>query len=147
MFGPSAPQVQAVITSLKQAFFLKGKGEIKDFLGSHIHCDPTTQTITLTLPGLIDSVLTDLGFLTTLMATKFKTDVHQLLPYFTQTTMVPPNKKTWHYPSVIGKLNFIAANTHPGLSFTIHQCAKFSNQSLCLHEKAVKHIGQDLHLT
>ncbi len=65
IFGPSAPQVQVVIQSLQSNFLLKDEGEVKDFLGIRVHRDPTTRTITLTQPGLIDSVLTDLGLLST----------------------------------------------------------------------------------
>jgi len=56
-----------------------------------------------------------------------------------------PWQESWHYCSVIGKLNFISANTHPDLSFAVHQCTKFSNQQSLLHEKAVKHISQYLY--
>jgi len=60
-----------------------------------------------------------------------------------------PCEEDWHYCSVdVGKLNFIAANTCPDISFTIHQCAKFANQPhFLLHEKAVKHISRYLYLT
>jgi len=61
--------------------------------------------------------------------------------------MAHPWQETWHYHSIIGKLNFIAANTRPDLSFAVHQCTKISNQPCCLHKKAVKHIGRYLHLT
>jgi len=146
IFGPSAAQVQAVIRSLQTTFLLKDEGEVKDFLGIRVHRDPNHRTITLTQPGLIDSVLTDLGLLD---------DTQNPVQHkFTPATTVlhpdsdgAPRQENWHYRSVIGKLNFIAANTHPDLSFAIHQCAKFSNNPRCLHEKAVKHIGRYLHLT
>jgi len=58
-----------------------------------------------------------------------------------------PRQDNWNYHSVIGKLNFIAANTWPDLSVTIHQCTKFSHQPWLLHKKAIKHIGCYLYLT
>jgi len=42
---------------------MKDEGEVKDFLGTQVQCDPTTKTITLMQPGLIDSVLQDPGLL------------------------------------------------------------------------------------
>jgi len=41
--------------------FLKDEGEVKDFLGIHVSSNPEQGTITLTQPGLVDSVLQDLG--------------------------------------------------------------------------------------
>jgi len=59
-----------------------------------------------------------------------------------------PCQEHWHYWSVIGKLNFIAANTRPDISFAVHQCTKFSNQPQCIiHKKAVKHISRYVYLT
>jgi len=43
---------------------MKDEGEVKDFLGICITHDATNGTITLTQPGLIKSVLQDLGLLT-----------------------------------------------------------------------------------
>jgi hypothetical protein len=41
---------------------------------------------------------------------------------------------------VIGKLNFLAQNTRPDISFAVHQCARFSSKPTALHELAVKRI-------
>jgi len=41
---------------------MKDEGKV-NFLGICIVCDPQNGTITLTQPGFIDSVLTDLGLL------------------------------------------------------------------------------------
>jgi len=95
----------------------------------------------LTQPGLINSVLQDLGLL--------NADLEKGRPKFTLASSIlhpdndgSPREENWHYCSIIGKLNFIAANTHPDISFAIHQCAKYSNQPhLLLHKKAVKQIG------
>jgi len=57
IFGPSAEQVQSVICSLQQTFLLKDKGKVKDFVSIWVSSTPQNGTITLTQPGLIDSVL------------------------------------------------------------------------------------------
>jgi hypothetical protein len=49
-------------------------------------------------------------------------------------------QKSWNYPSVIRQLNYIAQNSRPDISFTVHQYARFSKEPKALHEKAVKHI-------
>jgi len=63
IFGPSTTQVQSVITLLQQTFLLKDEGKVKDFLGICISWDPQNGTITLMQPGLVNSVLHDLGLL------------------------------------------------------------------------------------
>jgi hypothetical protein len=34
-------------------------------------------------------------------------------------------QESWNYPSVIGQLNYLAQNSRPDISFTVHQCARF----------------------
>jgi len=130
IFGPLASQVQAVFTSLQYTFLFKDKGEVKDFLGICVSHDPTNGTITLTQPGLIDSVLQDLG----LLNDNVHDDPHPVKYKFTPSVSILhpnpdglPQEESWHYCSVVGKLNFVVANTCPDISFAIHQCAKFSN--------------------
>jgi hypothetical protein len=55
-----------------------------------------------------------------------------------------PRQDSWNYHSLIGKLNYLEQNTRPDISFTVHQCARFSNNPTALHEMAVKRIGQYL---
>ena len=51
----------------------------------------------------------------------------------------------FHYRSVIGKLNFLEKSTHPDISISVHQCARFSERPKRSHvEEAVKRIGRYL---
>jgi hypothetical protein len=50
----------------------------------------------------------------------------------------------WHYRSIIGKLNFLAQSTRPDISYTVHQCARFSEHPMKEHSKAIKAIGRCL---
>jgi hypothetical protein len=49
-------------------------------------------------------------------------------------------QESWNYPSIIRKLNYLAHNAWPDISFAIHQCARFSKEPKALHEKAVTRI-------
>jgi hypothetical protein len=49
-------------------------------------------------------------------------------------------QESWNCPSVIVQLNYLAQNSRPGISFVVHQCARFSKDLKDLHEKAVKRI-------
>jgi hypothetical protein len=49
-------------------------------------------------------------------------------------------QESWSYPSIIIQLSYLAQNSRPDISFTFHQCARFSKEPKDLHEKAVKRI-------
>ena len=90
----------------------------------------------MTQPGLKESVLLDLNLL------------HDSKPKDTPSMgILYPDKDgirrqdTWHYRFVMGKLNYIAQNTHLDISFAVHQCAPYSSNPMALHELAVKCIG------
>lgn len=52
----------------------------------------------------------------------------------------PERQEDWHYRSIIGMLTFLSACTHPEIEFSVHQCARFSNTPMKIHEQAVKRI-------
>ena len=56
-------------------------------------------------------------------------------------------KTEFHYRSVIGQLNYLAATTRPEIQFAVHQCARFSQDPKMIHEKAVKRIVRYLKRT
>jgi hypothetical protein len=51
-----------------------------------------------------------------------------------------PRIHDWSYRQVIGILNYIAATSHPDITFAAHQCARFSGNTTRKHEVAVCHI-------
>jgi len=65
ILSPSTQQIQFVIESLQQTFLTKDEREVKDFLGICISQDLQNGTITIIQPGLINSVLQNLGLLST----------------------------------------------------------------------------------
>ena len=46
----------------------------------------------------------------------------------------------WHYRSLIGMLNYLVSCSQPELAFSVHQCARFSQNPKKSHEQAVKRI-------
>lgn len=93
----------------------------------------------MTQSGLIESVLQDLNLL---HDSKMK-DTPSLGILYPDKDGVP-RQYSWNYCSVIGKLNYIAQNTQPDISFAVHQCARYSANLTALHELAVKRIGRYL---
>ena len=58
-----------------------------------------------------------------------------------------PRKQTWNYRGAVGMLSYLANNTRPEIAMAVHQCARFGNNPMLSHERAVKHIDviwQDL---
>jgi hypothetical protein len=56
-------------------------------------------------------------------------------------------KNEFHYRSIIGQLNYLAATTRPEIQFAVHQCARFCENPKMTHEKAVKRIVRYLKRT
>ena len=46
-------------------------------------------------------------------------------------------KHDWHYRSVIGMLNYLEKTFHPKIAFAVHQCARFCENPMLSHERAV----------
>jgi Reverse transcriptase (RNA-dependent DNA polymerase) len=142
LLGASQDTLLATIMSLSNRFSLKDKGEVNDFLGIRIERDVANGRVTLTQPGLIQTILQDLNLTGTSEKVK---------PCATPSTTVlhpdkdgPPREESWNYRSVLGKFGFLALNTHPEISFSVHQCAQFCNSPTLLHEKAMKCISRYL---
>ena len=147
-FSKSKAVPDRLIEELKHnGFLLKDEGDAHDFLGVTIQRDDTNHSITMTQTGLIDSILTDLGLTSNDERVKTKdTPSSQILhPDKDGADRLESDK--WGYRSIIGKLNYLAMNTRPDISFAVHQCAKYCNNPKLLHEKAVKQIGQYLYKT
>jgi hypothetical protein len=131
--------IDALIRNLSQTFLLEDQGSVHDYLGIRIVKDPANKSISMTQPGLIESVLADLNLLHN---SKSKDTPSVGILYPDRDGI--PRQDSWIYRSVIGKLNYIAQNTRPDISFAVHQCARYSNNPTALHELAVKRIGRYL---
>ncbi len=142
IFAPDDQTINNVIKTLSDTSILEDQGDVNDFLGIRITKDPTSWTISLTQTGLIESIIKDVG-LTTTSNTK-STPADSIL-YADKTKT--PRKDTWNYRSIIGKLNFLAQNTRPDISFAVHQCTHFCTAPTKLHEIAAKRIIRYLILT
>jgi hypothetical protein len=99
-------------------------------------------TIALTQPQLIASILQDLN----LQAPSTKGRSTPAL----STVLLNKNREgasfdgSFHYRSVIGKLNYLEKSTRPELVYAVHQCARFCAEPRRSHAEAVKCIGRYL---
>lgn len=56
-------------------------------------------------------------------------------------------KQSWNYRSAVGMLNYLANSTRPELAMAVHQCARFNNEPMLSHERAITRICRYLILT
>jgi hypothetical protein len=99
------------------------------------------DTIEMTQPTLIQSILNDLGLKEDSNTTKLPAPSNRILRAHHESSS---HAETWHYRSLIGKLNFLAQSTRPDISYAVHQCARFTASPKREHRKAVKNIGRYL---
>jgi hypothetical protein len=60
-FTPDDSTIDSIIQNLSKSFTLEDQGNVQDFLGIRIHKDPTSKSIHMTQPGLIESIIKDVG--------------------------------------------------------------------------------------
>jgi hypothetical protein len=54
---------------------------------------------------------------------------------------------TWKYRTLIGMLTYLSVSSRPDIAFAVHQCARFSQNPMRIHEIAVRRIVRYLHGT
>ena len=123
-----------MIADLKTDYDLTVEGDVSAFLGVQLTTTATGQ-ILLTQTGLIDDILAS----TTM--TNCKPDSTPAAPNPLGPCLdEEPMTESWHYLSVVGKLLYLAANSHPDISFAVHQVARFSASPRKSHALAIKCI-------
>ena len=143
VFGPNDKSIDEVVKDLRhssQNFTLDDQGEVGNFLGIQIQT-LDDGSIILTQPQLIDSIIQDLHLQSG--------SNHKSTPSITTKLLHkdvdgPDMTPTFHYHSVIGKLNFLEKSTRPDISVSIHLCAGFTEHPKRCHAGAVKRIGRYL---
>jgi hypothetical protein len=141
--GPSAKEIQTIIDDLRAQFDITDEGEIETYLGVKIS-RPTSNTIELKQPHLIQQILDDLGMKPN-MKTKDKATSSSTI--LRRDFDGKPFTEKWDYRSIIGKLNFLEKLTRPEIAYAVHQCARFSSNPKQSHANAVKYLCKYLMAT
>jgi hypothetical protein len=124
-------------------FNITSNDVVDDFLGVNIDRQDD-GTINMTQGKLIQSILDDLGIKDD---AKTKSTPALSSKILQQHLDSPAFNETWHYRSVIGKLNFLEKSTQPDIAYAVDQCARFASNPRYKHGKAIKHIGRYLQTT
>ncbi len=135
--GPTTEQVDEVIALLASLFDIEDQGDISDYLGVRVN-HSADGTITLTQPHLIDQLIKDLNF----QPNTKPVNTPSLSSKILQPDLDgPPLDETFHYRSIIGKLNFLEKSTRPDIAYyPVHQCARFTANPRASHGDALKRI-------
>jgi Reverse transcriptase (RNA-dependent DNA polymerase) len=126
--GSNEDMIDATITNIAKLFNITSEDSVNDFIGINIakHKD---GIISLTQPKLIQSIFDDLGLTD---KTKGKYTPALLSHILQQHIDSPAFNESWHYRSVIGKLNVLEKSTRPDIAYAVHQCTRFaSNPRYC----------------
>ena len=105
------------------------------FLGVLLHKNET-GSITLTQIGLIDQIISALG----LEQANSMSALVQRLP-LGRDLLGAPFLNHYNYVSVVGMMMYLCTNSHPEISFAVHQCAQHAHSPTHLHGNYLKHIG------
>ena len=148
-FCPTDEPIDNFIQSMQapepRAFILEDQGPLKDYLGLEIlHTDD--GKIHVTQKHLINKVIKTANFnpeTVKSVATPASGPLHQDL----KSKVVDPKHAPFHYRSLIGQLNYLAATSRPDITLAVHQCAKFCNNPREVHYTAAKRIVRYLHGT
>jgi hypothetical protein len=144
LMGPDNNELAYLLQEMQKRFKIQEEGDLCDYLGIEIKKE-SDGSMTLTQPQLIDSILQDLK----LNGDNVKSRNTPAL----KTRVLHKDEKgtvfdeSFHYRSVIGKLNYLEKSTHPDISFAVHQCARFSSNPKQSHAMAVHYIARYLAAT
>lgn len=142
IMGPTDKELDIMVAKLKSSFDITEEGDICDYLGIKF-TNGEDNTISLTQPHLIASILKDLG-LDKPNSKKEDTPALSSKPLEKHLDRRSHDQNHFDYRSVIGKLNYLEKSTRPDISEAVHQCARFSSNPRQPHTEAVKRIGKYL---
>jgi hypothetical protein len=141
ILGPVKTDVDEAICLIKTKFQLGEEGDLCDYLGIKV-TKLLDGTITLTQPHLVDAILKDVNLQSARTTGHSTPALSSVLLHWDIDGA--PFDDSFHYRSVIGKLNFLEKSTRLELAYAIHQCAHFCVSPRRSHGEAIKHIRRYL---
>ena len=143
-------QIDSFVKSMqtgKENFVLTDEGNIDKFLGIEItqidakRFKITQPFLTYRIISFLDIDTHDYGMETNPKPTPVSK------PLLHKDLAGKPRKEDWNYRTAVGMLSYLQANSRPEMSMAVHQTARFCNQPMLLHEKAIKQLGRYLYHT
>ena len=139
--APTRHELDEAIAAIKDAKLqITLEGDLADFLGVKIERKSPNEII-FTQPHLIVDILHDLGLQ---HAKDGKEPPAASSWILTRNDNGADHDKSFHYRSIIGKLNYLEKATRPDISFATHQCARYVSDPKKSHARAVRWLGRYL---
>jgi len=134
--GKSDEQLIAVIEELKAIHLnVEDQGHPADYVGVNIkRCNDGTYNFTQR--ALIDSIIEDAG----IPDAKVKPVPAKVSIQLHAFKDEPPFDGSFHYCSIVGKLNYLAQTTRPDIMYATHQIAKYSADPRKPHGDAILYL-------
>jgi len=145
IFAKSKSYADDLIKNLQSSFTLTEEEDVSAYLGVEVNVDGDSDTVSLTQPYLIKRIIDAMGPAISDANTKSTPAVYKEILHKDEDG--PERKQDWHYRSLIGMLNYLAASTRPDILYAVHQCARFSANPKLQHERALKRIVRYLKST
>ena len=141
LLGPSASELDTIVSLLQWQFQISDEGDLCDYLGIQMK-KRVDGSLELTQPHLIQSILCDLKLVRNHpKSTPIPSLTSRIL---TQDSEGADFDKHFDYRSVIGKLSYLEKSTRPEIAYAVHQCTRFCATPKKSHGEAVKRIGRYL---
>jgi hypothetical protein len=134
--GTRAKEIQTIMLQVGQLFNMTDEGKIDAYLGVKIS-RPTSETIELKQPYLIQQILEDMGMKPN-METKDKA-VPSSTILCCDLDGEPFGEKC-NYRSVIRKLNFLEKSTRPEIAYAAHQFSRFLANPRQSHANGIEYL-------
>jgi hypothetical protein len=118
-------EIQDTIRQMRKQLDITIEGDLTDFLGVNIDRRPD-GTIHLSQTKLIDQILHDVRMDGNNIKTRETPAASSKL--LSRHPDSPDFDNSFHYRSVIGKINYLERGSRPEIGYAAHQCASHSKQ-------------------
>ena len=140
--GPDKGEVDEIIKLMEKANLnITDEGNVEDFLGVNID-RRSDGTVKLSQPHLIKQILHDLKM--DKQPLKMKDTPAASSKILCKHGDSDRFDNSFHYRSIIGKLNYLEKCTRPDIAYATHQCARFTENPRVEHGQAVRWIARYL---
>ena len=140
--GPDEAEIQKIIEDIRGiGLNITEEGDIQDFLGINIS-KMEDGKIHLSQPHLIDQILKDLKM--NVPNLKLKQTPCKSSAILKANAAGKPFDNSFHYRSIIGKLNYLEKGSRSDISYITHQCARYTEQPMDNHARAIRWLAKYL---
>jgi len=147
IFSRSKEFIDRLVCSMhngSENFKLTDEGDVNKFLGIEI-TKLDSSPFELAQPFLINRLLQFLG----LCNNSFEANTNSLSTPVMKGLLHrdlagKPCKNNWKYRTAVSMLSYLQNSTRPEIAMAVHQTARFSNEPMLSHEKAIVRLGRYL---